>query len=63
MQALAQTERGAFELRGGNAAPAPAVIGNEVPGGQPGIQVEPRVATEAARPEPKQSVWGVFYFL
>ena len=33
---------GAFEPRGGNAAPDPPLQGNEVPRIQRGIQVEPR---------------------
>jgi len=42
----------------------PAVIGNEVPGCQSGIQVEPRTKRNAfVRPEPIQNRFGAFFIL
>jgi len=63
VQALAQAKRGAFELRGGNAAPVPRryrersarrLAGNS--GGTAGCDM-------AARPEPNNLGLGRFYFL
>ena len=41
-KSLRNGKGGAFEPRGGNAAPVPPLQGNEVPRIQRGIQVEPR---------------------
>ena len=41
-ESLRNGKGGAFEPRGGNAAPVPPLQGNEVPRIQRGIQVEPR---------------------
>ena len=41
-KSLRNGKGGAFEPRGGNAAPGPPLQGNEVPRIQRGIQVEPR---------------------
>ena len=41
-KSLRNRKGGAFEPRGGNAAPVPPLQGNEVPRIQRGIQVEPR---------------------
>ncbi len=41
-KSLRNGKGGAFEPRGGNAAPVPPLQGNEVPRIQWGIQVEPR---------------------